>query len=117
MTQIVMRHQQRLHMSRIQQTMDSTDSMDSMDLLNMRVVLCLVCIFFNICFCPHLTSIAAPTVSQWLEDVAVQDTTTADIKIRWEDKTLDVSAFFSKLYGHKSKDGKTCNVRDCEVCK
>ncbi|KAG0704315.1 hypothetical protein DFH29DRAFT_997826 [Suillus ampliporus] len=67
--------------------------------------------------CEGSITTSAPTVSQWLDDVAIQDTTTANIKIHQEDKTLDVSAFFSKLYGHKLKDGKTRNVRDCEACK
>ncbi|KAG0692568.1 hypothetical protein DFH29DRAFT_882291 [Suillus ampliporus] len=52
----------------------------------------------------------------FLKDVDVQDVSqpaTASCK----DKGHNISAFFGKSYPHKSKDGKTCNVRDCVSCK
>ncbi|KAG0692594.1 hypothetical protein DFH29DRAFT_882264 [Suillus ampliporus] len=50
-----------------------------------------------------------------LQDVNVQDVSEATT-VRQEDKSRDVGAFFGKSYAHKSKDGKTCNVRDCDLC-
>ncbi|KAG0700314.1 hypothetical protein DFH29DRAFT_876653 [Suillus ampliporus] len=51
-----------------------------------------------------------------LQDVNVQDVSEATT-VRREDKSHDVGAFFGKSYAHKSKDGKTHNMRDCDLCK
>ncbi|KAG0700493.1 hypothetical protein DFH29DRAFT_876555 [Suillus ampliporus] len=47
----------------------------------------------------------------------IYDTTIANIKICQEDKTLNVSAFFSKPYEHKLKDGKTHNDKRLQASK
>ncbi|KAG2031687.1 hypothetical protein BDR03DRAFT_1015861 [Suillus americanus] len=51
-----------------------------------------------------------------LQDINVQDVSQATT-VRWEDKSCDIAAFFGKSYAHKSKDGKTRNVQDCDPCK
>lgn len=44
---------------------------------------------------------------------SIEDTT----RKRCTDKTADVTAFFGKPCMVKSKDGKSRNVRDCDLCR
>ena len=52
----------------------------------------------------------------FLNDVQVQSIDDTTRKYH-ADKTANINAFFSKLHTAKSKDSKSHNVQNCDVCQ